>query len=383
MSAPTNSTGVPQGNPNDYIGGQLLATCIVFIVLDILFVCLRICSRRLADTKLGWDDYLIPPALIMNLAISIIGIISVKIAYTGWHFDAAAKADADHDSDIIPIVLKITFALEWIYPTAVLLPKLSIVCLYLRIFTSKFAQVSSYTLLVVLISTWISFVVAATVQCFPIAYAWDKSLKGQCFNQTAFYSASNVPNTVTDLAMLLLPMPTIWGLQISKFRKLGLTMIFVTGSIGIIGSCVRIYSLNEVKTFSDPGDITWNGTSLTIWTVTEPSMYLIAACLISLRPLLLHLTRRARMHRYFNPSSHVHSPDSSKPKNIYGDFKGPRRSGSDPDSITQFVSQVRHSNCAPSDERLERGAVGMELREISVRTDIEVEFMAAKFSNLV
>jgi len=243
MLARTNAPTSSPVNLEDYQGGQLLATCIIFIIFDVLFVGLRICSRQLADTTRGWDDYLIPPALIMNLAIAAIGLskdplpsrmlhtdsftVSVKIAYTGWHI-AALPADVL----ILPTVLKITFALEWIYPTAVLLPKLSIICLYLRIFTSKAAQISSYVIMAILLSTWLAFVVAATAQCHPVAYAWDKSIpNGSCFNLSAYYRATNVPNTVTDLAMLILPMPTIWKLHISKIRRVGLTMIFVSGGM--------------------------------------------------------------------------------------------------------------------------------------------------------
>ena len=74
MSVPLNVTTFSSGNLEEYQGGSLLATSILFIVVDILFVGLRIWSRRLASTPLGWDDFLIPPALIMSLAISGIGI---------------------------------------------------------------------------------------------------------------------------------------------------------------------------------------------------------------------------------------------------------------------------------------------------------------------
>lgn len=170
--------------------------------------------------------------------------MSVKITYTGWHIAAIPQ---DVIPTLLPRILKITFALEWIYCTAVVLPKLSIVCLYLRVFTGKVAQVSSYAIMAVLISTWIAFVVAATTQCSPVAYAWDKTIpNGKCFNLGAYYSATNVPNTVTDFAMVIIPMPTIWHLHISKIRKLGLTMIFVCGGMYVLApptQCTDIRTL--------------------------------------------------------------------------------------------------------------------------------------------
>ena len=43
---------------------------IVFLVLDVLFLCLRFISRRIGGIKEGWDGVFLYPALMANIAMS-------------------------------------------------------------------------------------------------------------------------------------------------------------------------------------------------------------------------------------------------------------------------------------------------------------------------
>lgn len=52
---------------------------------------------------------------------------------------------------------------------------------------------------------------------------------------------------------------------------------------GIVASILRLAAFDNTSSFIDA---TWNAVELYIWTLAEPSIYLIAACLITYRPLL-------------------------------------------------------------------------------------------------
>lgn len=52
---------------------------------------------------------------------------------------------------------------------------------------------------------------------------------------------------------------------------------------GLISSILRFVTFSNNNSFIDA---TWNAVELIIWTIAEPGIYLIAACLITLRPLL-------------------------------------------------------------------------------------------------
>lgn len=60
---------------------------------------------------------------------------------------------------------------------------------------------------------------------------------------------------------------------------------------GIMASILRFVSFNNTSSFIDA---TWNAVELYIWTLAEPSIYLIAACLITYRPLLEKFNSKVR-----------------------------------------------------------------------------------------
>ena len=57
----------------------------------------------------------------------------------------------------------------------------------------------------------------------------------------------------------------------------------MNASSGLVSSCIRFAVFFTEDAFADP---TWASIDLNKWTVIEPGMYLISACLPSLRPLL-------------------------------------------------------------------------------------------------
>lgn len=58
----------------EYIGNQVIGVAIAFMVLETVFVILRFVARRKTLSPLGWDDYLIYPALVVNLGMCAHGI---------------------------------------------------------------------------------------------------------------------------------------------------------------------------------------------------------------------------------------------------------------------------------------------------------------------
>ncbi len=79
----------------------------------------------------------------------------------------------------------------------------------------------------------ISIFFTTIFQCSPVAYAWNKSVSdhGKCINVVAYFRWISLPNILTDLVMLVLPLPLLWKLHTSLGQKIGLTFIFVIGSL--------------------------------------------------------------------------------------------------------------------------------------------------------
>lgn len=69
--------------------------------------------------------------------------------------------------------------------------------------------------------------------CVPVTYFWDKSLKkgGRCIDQYAFTHSLTSLNIITDVVVLVLPIPCMLKLQMRPARKFALLGIFLLGGL--------------------------------------------------------------------------------------------------------------------------------------------------------
>ena len=119
-----------------------------------------------------------------------------------------------------------------LYVPAVTLPKLAILGTFLRIFWEKPYRIACYVLAAVLVGNGIATSFAAAFGCTPIAYLWDKTIPGgHCIDYIALFRWGMLANILTDLVMLVLPLPVVWKLNTSKKVKVALTTTFLTGSM--------------------------------------------------------------------------------------------------------------------------------------------------------
>lgn len=92
-------------------------------------------------------------------------------------------------------------------------------------------------------------------------------------------------NAFTDLVVFLLPLPIIFGLQISKREKIILAIILPLGGISVLASIVRIvYYVRLIQLWPD-ADLTWMCTDNTIWCAIETAVAMVACSLFALKQL--------------------------------------------------------------------------------------------------
>ncbi|KAF2798255.1 hypothetical protein K505DRAFT_189223, partial [Melanomma pulvis-pyrius CBS 109.77] len=260
------------------IGSAIIATASLMLIFSTVFVGLRYYARFLAQAKFGGEDLLIAFACLAEVGLCMTGIIMVQKAGTGRHQEYIALTDpgkiAEHFKGIMVI--------EIIHPPAVAFSKLSVLLLYLKVFTSRTTRLMTWVVIYLVIGTWFTYTVAIMFQCRPFAYNWDKSIQGgRCINIYVFSQSSSVPNIVTDVVVLLLPIRTVIELKISRTRRIGLLLIFLMGSVGIVASIIRTVVFSRISVV----DVTYTNTEVINWTLIEPGMYLLAACALSFKPL--------------------------------------------------------------------------------------------------
>lgn len=227
------------------VGPTIIATASLMMIFCTLFVGLRYWARYLTQTRFGAEDVIIPFAWLAEMGLCVVGIgmswnplirecrpnsiiVMVKKAGTGRHMDYILMTDPGKITEHYKGIM----INEVLHPAAVAFPKLVVVLLFLRVFTNRLERYAAWTLVAAVGATWFSFTVASCFQCTPFAYNWDKTIPGgKCFNVIAFAYSSSVPNIVTDVAVLFLPIRTVLDLKVSIGRRIGLLLIFLTGSM--------------------------------------------------------------------------------------------------------------------------------------------------------
>lgn len=134
------------------------------------------------------------------------------------------------------------FADACLFPVAILAMKCSILWFYHRIFPIRKFTISCIVIGAVTFAWLIASLVAQFLICRPFQYFWDKSIPGgKCIsaNQVAYF-ISSPPDILTSLAILVLPIPWLWGLQMQRRRKIAISGIFILGSLYV---CFRFFSL--------------------------------------------------------------------------------------------------------------------------------------------
>ena len=73
---------------------------------------------------------------------------------------------------------------------------------------------------------------ATLMQCFPLEGYWDLSGHAYCpVDDYKLFVGSALTNIITDVGLLVLPLPAIWSLRVSNGQKLMLSGVFTIGGL--------------------------------------------------------------------------------------------------------------------------------------------------------
>ncbi|KAB8253054.1 hypothetical protein BDV35DRAFT_386628 [Aspergillus flavus] len=133
------------------------------------------------------------------------------------------------------------------------------------------------------IATWINLALCASwslmtiliglLNCRPLNYHWVfKSPAGHCVNPNATYTAVGMLDKITDVLIILTPVPMVLRLRITPLQKLGILGIFALGVVYVFPSipgllCKMVF----------------------IWTTIEWAVAIIVASAPMLRSLIEHI----------------------------------------------------------------------------------------------
>ena len=121
------------------------------------------------------------------------------------------------------------WAIQILYKFTINMTKVSILCLYLRIFPNKTFQKTALIVMCFVVGYAVASILATIFQCSPMSKTFRPQTPGNCLNLTAFWYANAVANILGDCVILALPMPVLYALHLPQRQKLGLMMVFAIG----------------------------------------------------------------------------------------------------------------------------------------------------------
>lgn len=290
---------------------EYFGTVTVLLILSTLAVILRFLARSIARSTYGYDDWIMLFALSWEYALAITSYISIH--------NGSGKHILMLDADQVKAFGKCFFIGTLFFGAGCFALKLSILFFYHRIFAVRKFTMWCIAIGLVSIAWIIAFVVSQFLICRPVECFWDKSNpECKCVNAThiGFY-VTLPPDILTNIALLILPIPWLWNLQMHRRKKIAITFIFLLGSFSVIGSIMRVPFLAEL----DYNDISYTIINSAIWIDVELAIGIVSACLPLMRPLATRAFPTEIRSRFYRsgPSTGSHRlPDS----------QGHRKSGS-------------------------------------------------------
>ncbi|CAG8239210.1 unnamed protein product [Penicillium nalgiovense] len=259
-------------------GHQALATSAVFTTIATLIAAVRIYTRAFLVKQMGADDHVV----IVSLAFSWIffGLLAGEVFHgMGEHY-ALIPAET----------YKVQMIFFWasvpIYQTSLISTKMSILLQYKRVFSTPRMRKACWLLIgfLAVYGTWT--IVSAWANCVPLAKFWDPTVPGFCLDKKALWFSNSAIHILTDILILIYPMPVLKSLQLPRKQKFALMAVFALGGFVLITSVLRLKSLLVISNSDDP---TYDNVGAATWSAVECNVAIICACLPGTRAFLSKL----------------------------------------------------------------------------------------------
>ncbi|OTA62073.1 hypothetical protein K449DRAFT_434416 [Hypoxylon sp. EC38] len=248
----------------------IVACGIVFSLLPTIVVGLRVLARRKANRRLDTSDYLIIASCFFIIVYQGVAISSVLIGGVGFHVDDIKNR------------FGVKSAIQVLWAVSLSLCRISIIHLFTKIFVVQSFIVTARLTYALIILWALAAILSAFLICQPFAFNWDKLIDGgTCGNAMVSWIVTGVLNLISDLVILIMPMPYLLGLELALPKRLVLAATFGIGILTCVISIIRITTMTTI----DFNDVTWTIPHTVLFSALEPCIAVTLACIIILRPL--------------------------------------------------------------------------------------------------
>ncbi|KAI1157576.1 hypothetical protein F5B18DRAFT_644605 [Nemania serpens] len=279
--------------------GHVIAAGIALSILDIVVVALRFLTRMITDQGLKTDDWLILPPTIATVGIGasmVYGAAQQALGYRTKVPSAFAGDPFDVTTDQLTTTSKIEFAYSTLLPLTLGFVKSSFLFFYMRIFSVDKKSRTNILLvgLIVFVALWaVAFSLTTVFGCgIDVEAHWGSTheLETHCKGSMTVVLVLCITDFLADVAIISIPIPLVWVLNLSTRNKIAISGVFLLGSVTVAASLARLIIEGRAVAigFAPGSDSVLVITEYIYWGFVECTAAILAACLPTLHLLGQH-----------------------------------------------------------------------------------------------
>lgn len=118
-----------------------------------------------------------------------------------------------------------------LWATSILSLKVSVLCFYLHLFPERKFKLACYIVLGIMVVGGTGFILFDVLQCMPISAGWtlQHGPDAKCVKLSTVAISGAAFNVLSEIAILILPMPILSKLQLKKKKKIGVIVLLGLG----------------------------------------------------------------------------------------------------------------------------------------------------------
>ncbi|KAI0895215.1 hypothetical protein F4806DRAFT_92608 [Annulohypoxylon nitens] len=269
--------------PHDNRAGEAITAVVLCMSVATTAVCFRLYTRRFVLRQFWLDDYFAMAGTFGMISNGVVQCLHTRYGLGAHIWDI-------RDAEELTGFWKMFYFLTVTYATTLMFVKFSLFFQYYRLIQEVPHYRIFYLVAMAIVGGWViaqEFVLIFS--CTPIYSYWDHSGGGTCLDSNLLGWMNAIGNLVTDLIILLLPIPVVWRLNLKKERKWAVIAIFGLGFFTCVVSICRMVFFAKLS-----ADFSYDLVSVAAWGEAESASGLICSSLIALGPLIRRFSRRFR-----------------------------------------------------------------------------------------
>ncbi|KAH8668777.1 hypothetical protein BX600DRAFT_538784 [Xylariales sp. PMI_506] len=243
-------------------------------ILALFFLAQNIFVKLFINRKFDLETGCLVASWAFSVVVQALLISTVAGGLTGTHAWEISLTQYNYWSLIF-------YVSSTLYTPTTGFAKLSLLCFYSKLSPARWWIWCTRVSLFILAGYSIAITLAMLFACNPIKRSWDVTVtEGSCINRADLYIAIAALQILTDIGLIVMPIPMIYGLQMRVRQKIGLLLMFVIGSSTLVTSVMRLVTLIPSLTALDQ---TWALSEPVLWICVEGNLLTICASFPTLR----------------------------------------------------------------------------------------------------